>query len=127
MWCDGLFQTSAIAGSLSDDRASSDHAVIIDDATVDAAAGLHSHVLADVHRACNTVRQSVRSINRSTVANRGEVTNTDGIQFGSDSNIVPDSGPLAHVNVSNKRGIGSDPCVFDLRHGIIQRHLLSVS
>ena len=55
------------------------------------------------------------------------MTDPHSVELGSNSNVVPDGGPLANEDIANERSIGSYPGIVDLGDSVVQRHLLSMS
>ena len=55
------------------------------------------------------------------------MTDTDSVQLSSDSNVVPDSGPLADEHIADKCGVGGDPSVTDLGDSLVEGHSLAMT
>ena len=102
-------------------------AVVINYTAVDAAPCFDSYILTNVDRRSDTTWERVGSVDRCSVTNRGELSDSDGVVLSSDSNVVPNSCPFADEDISDESCVGSYPGFSGLRNCFVEGHDLAVS
>ena len=66
-------------------------------------------------------------VDAGSITDRGKVADSDSIELCTDCHIVPNGGPFADDDLTEKGGVGGNPSIVGLGDAIVKGHCLSVA